>query len=103
MLTLEVLQLRTFRVVSYLDNGMLLRCGMSLFSRFLQTELKIHEFEPYPYLLKSPHTECALLLHVDDVLCLAQHDYLRNVLEPAWRKKYKISLEVLEKTGDELS
>ena len=60
MLTLEVLQLRTFRVVSYLDNGMLLRCGMSLFSKFLQTELKIHEFEPYPYLLKSPHTECAL-------------------------------------------
>ena len=71
------------------------------FSRFLQTELRIHECEPYPCLLKSPNAECALLLHVDDVLCLAQHDYF--VLEPALRKGYKISLEVFEKPGDELT
>ena len=45
------------------------------FSKFLQTELKIHECEPYPCLLKSPQTECALLLHVDDVLCLVKHDF----------------------------
>ena len=73
------------------------------FSRFLETELKIVECEPYPCLLTSPQTECALLLHVDDVLCLVKHDYLRNVLEPALRKKYKITLEVLEKPGDELT
>ena len=73
------------------------------FSKFLQTELTIHECEPYPCLLKSPQTECALLLHVDDVLFLVKHDYLRNVLEPTLRKKYKISLEVLEKAGDELT
>ena len=73
------------------------------FSRFLQTELKIHESEPYPCLLKSPNAECARLRYVDDVFCLAQHDYLRNVLEPALRKRYKISLEVLEKPGDELT
>ena len=73
------------------------------FSRFLQTELKIYECEPYPCLLRSPNAECALLLHVDDVFCLAHHEYLRNVLEPALRKRYKISLEVLEKPGDELT
>ena len=73
------------------------------FSKFLQNELKIHECEPYPCLLKSPQTECALLLHVDDVLCLVKQDYLRNVLEPTLRKKYKISLEVLENAGDELT
>ena len=57
------------------------------FSKFLQNELKIHECEPYPCLLKSPQTECALLLNVDDVLCLVKHDYLRNVLEPTLRKE----------------
>ena len=73
------------------------------FSRFLQTELKIRECEPYPCLLKSPNAECALLLHVDDVLCLAHRDYLRNVLQPVLRKRNKISSEVLEKPGDELT
>ena len=73
------------------------------FSKFLRSELKIHECEPYPCLLKSPQAECALLLHVDDALCLVKHDYLRDVLEPTLRKKYKISWEALEKTGDELT
>ena len=55
------------------------------------------------FFLKSSQIECALLPHVDDVLCLVKHDYLRNVLEPTLRKKCKISLEVLEKAGNELT
>eukprot|EP00435_Cladocopium_sp_Y103_P045787 s718_g13.t1 len=73
------------------------------FSNFLQTELKIFECEAYPCLLKSQDSECVLLLHVDDVLCLVKREYLRDVLEPALKNQYKITLEVLEKEGDELT
>ena len=73
------------------------------FSGFLKNELNITECSPYPCLLRSGGGECVLLLHVDDVMCLARESYLHEVLVPALKAKYKISLEVVKEEGDELT
>eukprot|EP00435_Cladocopium_sp_Y103_P016308 s4209_g4.t1 len=79
------------------------------FSAFLREDLKIEECEPYPCLLRtelSANAEkpaCLLLLHVDDVLCLSQRNYLETVLLPALKARYKISNEVMSEEGDELT
>ena len=52
------------------------------FSGFLKDELNITERSPYPCLLRSGGGECVLLLHVDDVMCLARESYLHEVLVP---------------------
>ena len=73
------------------------------FSCFLKSEVGISERGPYPCLLRSGGGECILLLHVDDVVCLAHESYLNETLIPALRAKYKISLEVVKNEGDELT
>ena len=73
------------------------------FSSFLRDELKITPCDAYPCLLRAENSECVLLLHVDDVLCLVKENYLNNTLVPALRAKYKISLDVVCKEGDELT
>ena len=79
------------------------------FSAFLREDLKIEECEPYPCLLRtelSANAEkpaCLLLLHVDDVLCLSQRNYLETVLLPALKARYKISSDVMSEEGDELT
>ena len=40
------------------------------FSSFFRDELKITPCDAYPWLLRADNSECVLLLHVDDVLCL---------------------------------
>ena len=54
-------------------------------------------------LLRAADSECVLLLHVDDVLCLVKQTYLNETLVPALRAEYKISLDVVCKEGDELT
>ena len=54
-------------------------------------------------LLRAADSECVLLLHVDDVLCLVKETYLNETLVPALRAKYKISLDVVCKEGDEFT
>ena len=73
------------------------------FSSFLRDELKITPCDAYPCLLRAENSECVLLLHVDDVLCLVKENYLNNTLVPALRAKYKISLDVVCNEGDELT
>ena len=71
------------------------------FSGFLRDELDITECTPYPCLLKAAGGQCILLLHVDDVLCLSHKSYLEDTLIPKLKSKYKISLDVLQTTGDD--
>ena len=73
------------------------------FSSFLRDELRITPCDAYPCLLRAENSECVLLLHVDDVLCLVKENYLNTTLVPALRAKYKISLDVVCKEGDELT
>ena len=63
------------------------------FSSFLRDELKITPCDACPCLLRA----------VDDVLCLVKETYLTNTLIPALRAKYKTSLDVVCKEGDELT
>eukprot|EP00435_Cladocopium_sp_Y103_P050419 s572_g15.t1 len=73
------------------------------FSGFLRDELKITPCDAYPCLLRAADSECVLLLHVDDVLCLVKETYLNETLVPALKGKYKIALDVVCKEGDELT
>ena len=43
------------------------------------------------------------MLHVDDVLCISNKDYMECVLLPALTSKYKISCEKVENPGEELT
>ncbi|CAL1136540.1 unnamed protein product [Cladocopium goreaui] len=73
------------------------------FSNLLKSELGFVECEAYPCLLRTAGSECLLMLHVDDVLCLSNKDYLECVLLPALKAKFKISCEKVENPGDELT
>ena len=73
------------------------------FSNLLKSELGFAECEAYPCLLRTGGSECLLMLHVDDVLCLSNKDYLECVLLPALKAKFKISCEKVENPGDELT
>ena len=73
------------------------------FSIFLSDEFKITPCDAYPCRLRADNSERVLLLHVDDVLCLVKETYLNNTLIPALCAKYKISLDVVCKEGDELT
>ena len=73
------------------------------FSSFLRDELKITPCDAYPCLLRADNSECVLLLHVDDVLCLVEEDYLNKTLLPALRAEYQIFLDVVAREGDELT
>ena len=73
------------------------------FSTLLKSELGFEECEAYPCLLRSGKGECLLMLHVDEVLCLSEKDYLEYVLLPALKAKCKISCEKDENPGDELT
>ena len=80
----------------YQANEMVHRCG---FSGFLRDELTICPCDAYPCLLRAADSECVLLLHVDDVLCLVKETCLNETLVPALRAKCKISLDVFCKEG----
>ena len=56
--------------------------------RFLAWWVENHPMDAYPCLLRADDSECVLLLHVDDVLCLVKETYLNNTLIPALRAKY---------------
>ena len=63
------------------------------FSSFLRDELKITPCDAYPCLLRAENSECVLLLHVDDVLCLVKENYLNNTLVPALQNIVGCSLQ----------
>ena len=73
------------------------------FSSFRRDEMKITPCDAYPCLFRADNSECVLLLHVDDVLCLVKEEYLNKTLLPALRAKCKISLDVVSKECDELT
>ena len=79
------------------------KCGTKLSALSQRDELKISPCDAYPCLLRADNSECVLLLHVDDVLCLVEEDYLNKTLLPALRAEYQIFLDVVAREGDELT
>eukprot|EP00435_Cladocopium_sp_Y103_P068454 s73_g31.t1 len=82
------------------DGSLLLLWHRDLAS-FLKDEFNILPFDPYPSLLRND--KCVVIIHVDDVLFTGERSYLVDVVLPAFKKRYKISHELVDTVGSELS
>ena len=67
-------------------------------SSFLGTELGFKHCDAYASLLGNEH--CLILLHVDDMLVLAEQQYFDNKLLPTLTAKYKVSSHCMTQPGD---
>ena len=70
-------------------------------TRFLEHEFCIKAFEPYPALLRNE--KCCVMIHVDDILLTGEREYVTNVVIPKFKEKYKISYDLVDEPGGELS
>ena len=61
------------------------------------------EHEPYPCVLSPKDGSCAVMIHVDDMLIVGHKDFVLGKFMEAMHSKYDISMQVLEKPGDEIS
>ena len=68
---------------------------------FLKTEFGITPFGPYPSLLRND--KCLVIIHVDDMLFTGDRSYLLDVVLPAFKSRYQVSHEMVDKVGTELS
>ena len=53
-------------------------------------------------LLKRADLSLVMLMHVDDLLFVGSRNFIRLEVAPTLLEKYKVSLEILQKPGDEL-
>ena len=70
---------------------------------FLKAKLDLVEHEPYPCILKSKDGSCVVMIHVDDLLIVGGRDYVHGTFLPALKREYDISVQCIEKPGDELT
>ena len=70
-------------------------------TQFLEQEFGIKAFDAYPALLRND--KCCIILHVDDILLTGDREYVTNVLIPKFKEKYKISYDLVDEPGGELS
>ena len=70
-------------------------------TQFLEHEFGIKAFDAYPALLKNE--KCCIILHVDDILLTGEREYVTNVVIPKFKGKYKISYDLVDEPGGELS
>ena len=64
---------------------------------FLKTEFDITPFGPYPSLLRND--KCLVIIHVDDMLFTGDRSYLLDVVLPAFKSRYQVSHEMVDKVG----
>ena len=70
---------------------------------FLKSKLDMVEHEPYPCVLATRDRSCAVMIHVDDMLIVGRKEFVLGKFMDTMRSKYDISIDVLEKPGDEVS
>ena len=76
-------------------------------TEFLKSKLDMVEHEPYPCVLATRDRSCVVMIHVDDMLIVGHNDvdqeFALGKFMDTMRSKYDISIDVLEKPGDEVS
>ena len=61
------------------------------------------EHEPYPCVWFTKDGSCAVMIRVDDMLIVGRKDFVLGKCMETMRSKFDISMQVLEKPGDEIS
>ena len=70
---------------------------------FLKQEFNMEECESYPCVLKTKDNSCILMIHVDDLLVVGDHEFVTEKFANKLRAKYDISMQVMRKPGDEVT
>eukprot|EP00435_Cladocopium_sp_Y103_P057236 s758_g19.t1 len=68
----------------------------------LRSEVAMSEHAPYPCILKSPDGSCIVLIHVDDISVIGGKSFAVDKLIKCLEKVYSISVQLVQKPGDEL-
>ena len=70
---------------------------------FLKKNLDLEEQTPYPCVLKSKDNSCVVMIHVDDLLIAGKRSFVMGKFVEEFRKVYDISMQCLERPGDEIT
>ena len=68
----------------------------------LHEKLGMTAHVPCPCVLKSADNSCYALIHVDDILVVGKRDFVMNRLVTCLKEKYEVSVQTMEKPGDEI-
>ena len=60
------------------------------------------ELDALPSILRSKHSNCFLMVHVDDLLTIGSRDAVMKQLVPSLQSKYAISIKLMSKHGNHL-
>lgn len=77
------------------------RRWLDFFTSFLTEKLKVEQCAEQPAMFRIPASDGGgvLLVHVDDVLFLADSGYVQNKLMPMLTSTFKVSMTVASRTG----
>ena len=70
---------------------------------FLKQHLDFEEHAPYPCVLKTKDNSCIVMIHVDDLLVAGRRSFVLGKFSEELRKFFDISMQCIEKPGDELT
>ena len=70
---------------------------------YLKKTLDLEEHAPYPCVLKSKDNSCIVMIHVDDLLVAVRKSFVLGRFATELRKAYDISMQCMEKPGDEIT
>ncbi|OLP75929.1 Retrovirus-related Pol polyprotein from transposon TNT 1-94 [Symbiodinium microadriaticum] len=79
------------------------RCGSrdwyESITDYLKEEIAVEVCPSYPVLLRSASRDCLMHLHVDDIMSGCERERLMRDIIPKLKKRYKISVSILEVGG----
>ena len=70
---------------------------------FLKKNLELEEHLPYPCVLKSKDNSCIVMIHVGDLLVVGKKSFVLGRFADELKKVYDISMQYIEKPGDEVT
>ena len=70
---------------------------------FLKSKLDLEEHTPYPCIFRSKDGSCVVMIHVAVLLVFGKRDYVLGKVLPELKAAYDISVQHIEKPGDELT
>ena len=72
-------------------------------TELLKSQLDMTEHEPYPCVLATRDGSCAAMIHVDDMLIAGRKGFIMGKFLETMRSRYDISMQTIEKPGDEMN
>jgi hypothetical protein len=69
-------------------------------TNLMKQELGMSPHVPCPCILRSSDNSCYGLVHVDDILVVAERDFVLNRLVKCVKERYEVSTQVMEKPRD---